>query len=227
MRAITYVTVAVALLSATPGFAQSDAGVEERLAFLEERLDASQKHGMWWQWGWMGVSAGGLVASTAMAVTDHGEERVNDIVEATKGGIGVVYLTVAPLKARLGAHPIRELPSGTPDERETQLRAAEKLLEANALRAQERTDWKMYAGNTVLEGIGLGIDLGWGKKPGAWVNFAAGMVAGSFQIWSAPARPLTDWEEYQQRFGGETVSKAEWWISPNRDLNGLAFHYRW
>jgi len=227
LRWVVAIGVLTIVLPAPRALAQRQAAVTERLQFLEERLDASRQHGMWWHWGWMGVSVGGLVASTAFAVKDHGEERVNDIVEASKSAIGVIYLTVVPLEARHGADPIRALPSATASEREAQLRAAEKLLEANAKRAEQRTDWAPYVGNAVLEAAGLGVDLRWGKKPGAWINFGLGMVAGSLQIWSAPGRPVTDWRDYQRRFDGATVSRSEWWIAPNRDLNGLAFHYRW
>lgn len=215
----------VTLLGAGPGFAQGQGDLDERLTFLEERLDASKKHGTYWWWSWIGITGGGLIASTTMAITD--DDRTNDIVSASKSVIGLTYFYFDPLEARLGADPIRAMPSATLGDREAQLSAAEALLRSNADRASRRWDWKMQAGNLALHSIGLGITLAWGEKSDAWIDFGSGMAAGILQFYTEPSRPETDWQDYQQKFGGAKMSKAHWWISPNRQMNGLAFNYRW
>ncbi len=227
MRRLRFVLMSLLVLLAGPTWAQTGGSVDERLSFLEERLDASQRHGQYWQWGWMGASVGGLVVTTAISAVDGGNERTGNIVEATKSVIGIGYLSLRPMEARLGADPIRLMPDGSASEREARLRAAEELLQTNARRAEERTDWRMYAGNTVLQGAGLGVTLAWGETGAAWINFATGMALGTLQIWSQPKRPTSDWQEYQQRFGSPNASRTEWWIGPNQELNGVAFNLRW
>ena len=156
-------------------------------------------------------SVGGLAITTTIAAVDGGNERTGNIVEATKSVIGIGYLALRPMEARLGADPVRQMPNGTASEREARLRVAEDLLQRNARRAEERTDWRMYAGNAVLHGAGLGVTLAWGETGAAWINFATGMALGSLQIWSQP-KALSDWQEYQQRFGSPNASGTEWWI---------------
>ncbi len=227
MRSARWVLMSLVLLVVGPAWGQTGGSVDERLEFLEERLDASKRHGQYWQWGWMGASVGGLAITTTIAAVDGGNERTGNIVEATKSVIGVGYLALRPMEARLGADPIRQMPNSTASDREARLRAAEDLLQTNARRSEERTDWRMYAGNAVLNGAGLGVTLAWGETGAAWVNFAAGMALGSLQIWSQPKRPLSDWQEYQQRFGSPNASRTEWWIGPSRRGHGVAFNLRW
>jgi hypothetical protein len=225
MRRIAIAAGVVALLLAGPASSQVDNDVQERLRFLEERLDASKKHGEYWTYGWLTIMGGGLIANTTQAILD--DDRTNHIVNATKSVVGLTYFYLDPMEARLGADPIRAMPGGTPTEREAQLAAAEKLLQGNANRSARRTDWKMYAGNLAFHGIGLGISLAWGDKSDAWIDFGAGAAMGALQFATAPSRPGTDWQEYQQHFGGAKVVNHQWWISPNRQMNGLAFNYRW
>lgn len=205
----------------------SEGEVDQRLRVLERYLDGSRKHGTYWQYGWLGVSGAGLVASTALAVGVKGDSTV-DIVEATKSAIGVGYLSLAPLEARLGADPVRGLPDATLAEKQAKLQAAEALLKRNAERAKERTSWKMYAGNLALNLIGGGVILGFGDKSDALVSVASGVVAGSLMIWSAPGQPLRDWQQYQ-RYGTRALgrqSNRSWALARNAKSDGFVFNYQ-
>ena len=93
----------------------SDAEIERRLDFIEQRLDASKRHAQIWYWSWMTINVGATVAlSVASAITDDADDRASDLPQAALAALGVADLTVIrPLEARLGAEPIRRLPDAT------------------------------------------------------------------------------------------------------------------
>jgi hypothetical protein len=56
----------------------SDAEIERRLDFIEQRLDASKRHAQIWYWSWMTVNVGATVGlSVASAITDEADDRAS------------------------------------------------------------------------------------------------------------------------------------------------------
>jgi hypothetical protein len=96
-------------------FVPSNAGIERRLAFIENGLDAHQRHAQIWYWSWMTVNAGSAVGlSVGAALTDNSANRVNMIGNAALAVLGVGdMLLFRPVEARFGAEPLRALPAAT------------------------------------------------------------------------------------------------------------------
>ena len=184
--------------------ALSDSAIEERIDFIEGRLNDSRFHGQAWYWSWMTINAGSGVGLGIIAgLSKHEDDQVNNGVQAGLGAIGVADLLLRPLEARHGADPVSGLPETTRPEKISKLRAAESLLHGNAERADERTSFAQHAGNVgVNAAAGLTIALA-GKPSDGLISFLSGVAGGELQIWTQPWAPANDWADYQRQFGGQ------------------------
>ena len=81
------------------------------------------------------VNAGSTVVNGALAgLAEDTDDRVAYGSQAVLGALGTADLLFRPLKARLGADPIRDLPEDTRAQKLAKLGAAEDLLRSNAER---------------------------------------------------------------------------------------------
>jgi hypothetical protein len=202
----------------------SDAEIDARLAFIEERLDAGETHAKYWQWGWTGVYAAGMAIGTAQAaMTDSGKNRADYITTAVKATIGTTRLLVWRHPGRNGADEIDErLYGNTRSAKERRLMRGEEILQNVAHKAEERWNWKAHAGNIGLNLIGAGFILGFGHATDAAESFGVGVVVGTAHILSAPKRGIQDLEDYQSRFGMKSSRGWDWSITPT--LGGAALN---
>jgi hypothetical protein len=207
----------------------SDAVIDERIRFIEERLDERQLHGQIWYWSWLSINSVATVGLGVFAgLADNTDDRVNDGVNAGIAALGVADVLFRPLEARLGAEPIRGLPDATREEKIDKLRAAEKLLQANAARAEERTDWTMHAANLgVATAAGLAIGLAGDPKDAA-ISAGANLIGGVIYLLSEPAGPTDDWKAYQ-KMTGKDVATTDLRLSVNMLPGGgrLGLDYHW
>lgn len=178
----------------------SDAQVDQRLAFLTERLDERQFHAAAWEWSWLAiVTGGGATAAVNAGLNDSGSShQINDIAQAGKALIGVTYLSLNPMPGIWGADPIRDMPSATRDDRLAQLAAAEDLLARQAERAHNRYSWWLHIGTVFINAAAAAPALAYGNSALAGRTFAIGVVAGEAQAWSQPWYGPADWEEYER-----------------------------
>lgn len=178
----------------------SDAEIERRLDFIEQRLDASKRHAQIWYWSWLTINGGATVGlSVASAIADDADDRAAYIPQAALAALGVADLTVIrPLEARFGAEPIRRLPEATRTQRLHKLERAEALLRGNARRAEGRKSWLLHLANFGLNGAAGLATYATGQTSDAIVSFATGFAAGEIYIWSEPGAPARDWQDYQR-----------------------------
>lgn len=204
----------------------SEADIGERLAFLDERLEAAQFHGQVWYYGWLTADGIGVVQNSVMAaLSDDSSERLAMIVDASKSVIGIGDALVRPLPARLGADPIRELPGGTPELARARLRAAEDLLQRSAYRARLKFTASPHLGNAALNLVGGGIIWAFGEWEDAALSTGIGLLMGELRIWTSPTQPVHDLAEYRARFGGLAAPRdALWSLAPRP--NGLVMTLR-
>lgn len=194
----------------------SDAELDARIRFIEERLDAGRTWAWRWQWGWTATYAAGVALGTGQAAaTDSGKNRADYITTAVKGVIGTTRLLLQPLPGRNGADPLRELRFGnTQDAKIQRLQKAEELLLRVKHRAEQRRSWIPHLANVGLNLVGAGFILGFGHSSDAIESFAVGVAVGEAHIWSAPWRGIQDVEDYQSRFGMKTADRFDWRIVP-------------
>ena len=207
--------------------ALSDAELDARIAFIEERLDAGSKHAYYWQWGWTGGYATGIALGTAQAVmTDDGENRASYISTAVRATIGTTRLLVWRHPGRNGADAIDEsLYGNTRSAKERRLVKGEELLQAVSKKAKERTNWKAHAGNVGLNLVGAAFVLGFGNALDAAEDFGVGVLVGTAHIMSAPKRGIQDLEDYESRFGMKSSKRFDWSIAPT--VGGAALQVTW
>lgn len=211
----------VAVITLHAGWANADespseSDIERRLHFLEERLDAGRRHGQLWTWGWGGLSGVSTVAQGVLAATsDSHDNRVMFATEAGKSAIGVADLWFRPLRGREGFEPFRAGTAGDAETRLATLRVAERRLEENASRAEQKRSWLPHLGNLAINLAAGGIVAGLADDEDAAINTAAGLIGGELQIWSEPSRATTDLEDYQ-RFvrTGLAERPGGWRLSP-------------
>lgn len=203
--------------------AQGTLDLDARLGFVEQRLDDQRLHSQLWQYGWTAVNGTGLVLGTYQAAsTQNGDDRVVGIVDATKSVIGLADLYFRPLPGLHGADPIRAMPGDTPEQQEERLAAAERLLKADAERAEERWGWQQHVGNLTVNLAGGAVILGFGSKSSALTDTLIGLAAGEVQILSAPWEPVRSLGDYRSRFGGLAAAME---LRPRPGGLELAFHF--
>lgn len=206
--------------------AVSDTIVEQRLRFIENRLDDSKFHGQAWYWGWLTINVGSAVANGLRSgLADDTEDRVRLASQAALGVIGTADLLFRPLEARFGADPIRGLPEGTSEERRRKLRAAENLLRRNAERARNRSSWVFHLANAVLNGAAGAATALAGDETGGLITAATGFVGGEIRIFSQPWEPESDWEDYQRHKFSSVSTSFSLAVLP--DGFGATVRIRW
>lgn len=206
-----------------------DTEVGDRLAFLEERLDAGQRGARIWYYGFMGLFSGGVVVGTVQASTSSdSDDRVAGIVGAAKGAIGTLDMLLEPHPGRLGTEPLGPFSGNSRPERLERLARAEAQLDAAAERSDDRFDWTRHAGIVALNAAG-GLIVGLvGDRSDAVIDATLGFAVGQVMLWTTPQRPKNDLRDYRTRFGTPAGPEVSWHLAPlvAGDARGLALQVR-
>jgi hypothetical protein len=215
----------------------SDSELDERLRFLEERLDDGEQWAKIWQWGWTTGYSAGIVIGTTQAITccsnkksgsansvkeKRNEQRVTHIVTAAKGVIGTSRMLFWRHPGRNGADEMRAIEGDSRDAKLARLAKGEDVLQNVAKAAERRWAWKAHAGNLALNLAGFGFTYGLGRESDAWEQLGVGVGVGTLNILSAPKRGIKDLDDYETRFGMKTASRFNWTIVPT--MGGAALH---
>ena len=180
----------------------SDAEVDTRIRFLEERLDAGRRNAQIWQYGFSyGYGLGAVIGTVRASTTHSADTRVNSIVTAAKATFGTARLLLAPHPARHGADAMRALPGATREDRLRRLAAGEELLQRIVRRADSRWSWKRHAANLAVNAAGAAVVWPLGDRDDALIGAAVGIVVGEIMTFTMPWRSIDDAEAYRQRFG--------------------------
>ena len=176
---------------------ESDAELDRRIQFLEERLDDSRTHGQIWHWSWLTINGGSMIGNgIGAALTDDHDDTVQFATGATLGAIGLTNIFLRPMEARFGSDPVRGLPQGTREEKLAKLRAAEDQLRRNAERSEGRWSPAEWTGNVVLAAAAGTVVAVWGDESEGIVQFASTFLGGTANLLTQPWGPKDDWEAY-------------------------------
>lgn len=217
------------LVGPQPAATLGDQEIERRIAFLTEHLEARRLHAQAWQFGWFAVNAGGMVASSVQAGFDAGDDRVFDIIEAVKGGIGTTYMVLSPMPAWRGSALVRQMPDQTRAEKLAQLRRAEELMREAAEHARRRKSWVVHLGNLGLNLAGATILFALDTPTLAALSLGIDTAVGEAQIWSRPWEPEQTWKDYEEMVMSGQMPRAarstHWSLVPWRNGIALVAHF--
>lgn len=201
----------------------STSDLDSRIAFIEERLDASRKHAYYWQWGWMGAYSTGLVLQSVRAgISEDNEHQADYVVSAVKAAGGVARMYFMPHPVRNGADPIREMGGSSREAKARKLAKAEELLLESARFSDRRWSEKAHLANVLVNVAGGAIIWGLGAPSDALSSTLVGIAVGTANILSAPGAGSKDLDDYKSRFGMGTAKRWDWKVVPT--MGGAAVH---
>jgi hypothetical protein len=218
----------LALIAWTPsGFGQvpsdiSDSELDQRLRFIENRLEKLNPNSKYWQHGWTGFYAVAAAGQAALAIDeDDNDDQTAQIVGAVKSAGGLAQMLIKPLPAVTSSQHFESLPSGTRAERLLKLEQGEALLYENANRARQRYGWKKHAIGIAANLLGGVVIAVYGDSSDAVTSTILGIAVSEANIWTEPARAVDDLEDYRNNFHDEPrTGRSNWRLVP--ESGGLA-----
>lgn len=226
--ALAVVSTSTGALAQTGGTSATDADIDRRLRFLEERLDDSKLHGQIWWYGWLTINTGSAVGlGLAAGLTDDNDDTVKNATNATKAAIGLTRMLIDPLEARHGADKIRDLPEASREQKLAKLRVAEDQLRRNAERADQRWSIAKHAGNVAIN-TAAGAFVAWrGETGDAFEVGVGGFIGGLAFLLTQPWGPSQDWKDYQALNGGDKSSLGVFVSTLPEGGGTLNLRYQW
>jgi hypothetical protein len=182
--------------------ARSDAEVEKRLAFLQERFDRGTPAAQRWWYSWYGgwTLLTGIQAGMALGVKDRGL-RIDSAVGAAFSSLGVIPFGLFPFTPRDAAAQLRALPEGSAEARRRKLARAEHLMEESARTETLGRSFVPHAlSGAASLAAGLTLVLAY-KRPlfSGLVKLVGGIALSEAQIFTQPTAAIDDWRAYQQQ----------------------------
>lgn len=228
-RAIALVLATSLLLTPVAAGAQTcDSLTEERLAFLETRLEEGQSNTRLWWRSWLAVFAIGLVyKGTTGSVRGDGSNAAADWFAAGKSALGIAELTLRPHAGRHGAENVRAIAKVSSDACAQRLKLAEASLESAADEAGGRWSWVRHLTSLALNlGTSLAVSEGWDDDGTAWRDFGVSQASSELHILTHPTRAVDDWQEYHRRFDGTPAAAAPATFHLAATRGGLGFVWK-
>ncbi len=205
----------------------SEAEIEQRLAFIEARLNEGRTSARAWQYGWSGFFAANMGLQGYLAAKSNSGDNVTyHTVSAAKSAMALALMLLRPLPAVKGAAPTEAMASDTPALKLARLKAAEDLLRTNATRAQERKSWARHLTAIAVHLIGGTAIATVGDVKDAAVSNLTGIALSQVHIWSQPYRAIDDLTDYERTFPEKPLPGAlTWELTPMPGGMGVRIHF--
>jgi len=186
----------------------SDFDTNERIGFIEDRLDGGRKVAARWQNGWSGIYAGVAVVQGGLAfASDDHDDRVVNSVGALRAIAALTLMQKRPDPGRYGADPVR---SAGPDGSTERLHAAEKLLRQSAHHAAQRSAPGRHMLNVGINAFFGGLVWAFGDSDDAIQSTLLGIIGGEAALLTRSRQPVKNLDDYSSRF----TSRLEWQVVP-------------
>lgn len=194
----------------------STAELEQRLEFIEARLDRQAPDARRWQNGWTGFHAASIAVQAVLAVdADDSDDEANYLVGAVKSTGALAQMLIKPMPAVQSATRFQAMPAQSRDERLQKLMQGEALLQENAERAATRTGWKRHLVGIGANLIGGAAIAAFGDSGDAVTSTLLGIAVSEASIWTEPSRASNDLKDYQEnKWMRRQTSEVSWHIVP-------------
>jgi hypothetical protein len=216
-----WISVFVILIAAWPA-AQAVAGEpsDDKLAFIEARLDASRDAAGLWQNGWTAVYGSAAVAYTAMALdADNDDDRALNTIGALRAATATGLLMLRPHPGARGADPVRAVPGTNPQDR---LAIAEAILRDSARRTSSKRRPARHLRNIVVNLAFGGLVWAFGDSGDVLPFTLMGIAGGEAVLLSLPEQPRRDLRDYERRFTKRALGRNLQFLSRP---GGIQFRY--
>jgi hypothetical protein len=218
------------LVAATTATAQvgPDAGVKERIDFIQGALDAAQPGAQAWWFGWIAAYGAGTIATGTLAGLNWNNFRrepgnlhyrkVRDrafaedmLVSSVTFALGVGGQVIFPFKPAYLPDRLRAMPETGAAERRAKLSRAEEILRECAQQEREGWGWLPHTLNlTVNIGAGLVTVFAF-RRP--WtdglITFATGEAVSLLNIFTQPRRAIRDLARYDEKYRGGAAARED------------------
>jgi len=171
--------------------------VDQRLAFLEDRIATQHLHAQVWWESWITFYGVGLIVQSARAIeATEPAERADLIISAVKAAGGVVRYAVDPMKGIQSFEPI-------PGESQAaRLARGERTLRENADATTPFGPWYAHLINFGINGTGAVIvGAGFDDWRQGLISAGIGFAVGELSLFTQPWEAGDDLEEYEAQFG--------------------------
>ena len=194
----------------------SDEELDDRLRFIETRLEALNPNATYWQYGWTGFYAVTAVGQAALAIDeDDSDDELAYYVGAVKSAGGLAQMLLKPLPAATSHESFQSMASETRADRLAKLEHGEALMVENDIRAQQRYGVKRHSIGIVANLVGGAVIAAWGDSSDALPSTVLGIAISEANIWTEPSRASTDLQDYRSQFdGAQKTSSSSWRLTP-------------
>ena len=201
--------------------------IDQRLRFIEQRLNAAKPGAQRWQYGWTALFAANTAFSSFIAIrSSSGDNEAQYTVEAVKSAGALALMLLRPLPAVDGAEPLAAMPDTTLEQKTARLEAAEDLLRTNAKRARERTSFTRHLLAVTVHLVGSTAIAALGDVRDAAISNLTGIAVSQVHIWSQPWRAIGDLEAYERQFPTASTAEAlSWQLTPIPGGLGVTIHF--
>lgn len=193
-----------------------EADIDQRLAFLEDRISTQHLHAKLWWGGWLSFYGIGTVVQTTRAIMEDDRSVQADlIVSVVKSTGGMIRYLVDPMKG------IQGLDDFAGETKQARLARAERILEENAENTTPFGPWYAHLVNVLINGAGaVVVGVGFDDWRTGLISAGIGVAVGEVQLFTQPWEADDDLEEYQTRFGerkqvARRPPDVRWSIAPS------------
>lgn len=204
----------------------SDAELEQRLSFIEKRLNSQQRRVRYWRNGWTGFySLSSSAQAVAALAAGDSDGQVYWGVGAVKAAGGLAQLMLKPPSAIHSGDSFGALPAQSHAQRLAKLQQGEALLQTNADEAGGRYTWKRRAIGTIGNLVGGVVIAAVGENGAAVLSTLLGLGIHEATIWTQPADAAQDLEDYRnERWTGQAAQRRQWYVQATP--GGATLHVR-
>lgn len=243
MKPLSVLLLGCCLLAAGAASAQSPDGrlegvtvtgsiVQERIGFIQSRLDRHEMSARRWWGGWLAAYGTlALAQGGAVALSDDDGLRKDAIVGGVGSTLGFAATLFRPMHIRWSADRLRSSSAESPAKNSLKLQRAEMFLAAAAAEEELAGSWLAHAAAlSVPTASALTLWLGYDRPGPAVLNFVAGVLIGQLQIRTYPTGAVDDWNEYRARYSHARRSPPArralaWGLAPWVDEGMMAMRF--
>ena len=182
------ILLGVLMLGGSVVFATEEAMLDQKINFIQSKLDESSRHSKYWQNGWQSFFVVNAIGQGAASSNTSDEEDEYDLRVRTITSLAAATdMYLRPMQAHKYSKQLRELPSHSLEEKKQKLLHAESMLAKAAEREKfERSINKRIMPLLLNALAGAAIAFDDDRKSDGVTTFLIGTIASEIKIRTSP-----------------------------------------